>query len=188
MPSLRIINGFNHRKKEPKPTTPIQRQLVRTRQRDLENAEASMAAMDRRLNQRHNEEPQPLGDEIVEDHPMPAHDDVDQPGDEEGEDNQNLDMNRYMNGEVAPQELLNPEDPILAALRREVHLADRLANEKDWFWQYTIMLPTFLRNRLLTSNWGKEANWNEDFRPPCNCAGRTERNVDLVDILCESKS
>ncbi|EGG04810.1 uncharacterized protein MELLADRAFT_108173 [Melampsora larici-populina 98AG31] len=181
MPSLRIIKGFNQRKKERKPTTPLQQQLVNTRQRDFENAEASMAAVEQRL----NKHPVPIDDAEAENHDVPAlaADDLDHPGEEAGEEELFIDLNRFMPGDEEHQAHNNP---IMAALRREVHLADRLAHESDWLWQYAIMLPTFLQNRMETSNWGNQAKWNQDLRPPCNCTMRTERDVDLIDILLDS--
>ncbi|EGG08267.1 uncharacterized protein MELLADRAFT_62088 [Melampsora larici-populina 98AG31] len=181
MPSLRIIKGkgVNNRSKEPKPTTPLQRQLVQNRKRDLEHAEASHAALTNMLNQEQEARQHP-GEMLAEN--IPAGPD---PLDDVGEVEDDIDVNRFMLAGEPPENFGDVDDPILAALRRETHLADCLAHEKQWSWQYAIMLPTFLRARLETSNWGNQLKWNEDLRPPCNCTMRTERDVDLVDLLCE---
>lgn len=86
------------------------------------------------------------------------------------------------------EEVVDPVNmAVIMELRRQRHLADRLAHEDRWAWQYAIMLPTFLRRRLETSNWGNRTRWNHDARPPCHCAMRTERDVDLVDLLSRER-
>ncbi|EGG02524.1 uncharacterized protein MELLADRAFT_66338 [Melampsora larici-populina 98AG31] len=184
MPSQRLIRGLNHRPKQPKASTPLQRQLELSRIRDLAHAEASDAAISQGLNNPGGPH-QPIG--AVPDLPDPRNENM-IPEEEPPKDEDEIDMNRFMPmpHEEFPEHHDLPEvpnDPILAGLRRQLHLADRLANENRWSWQYAIMLPTFLRRRLQTSNWGNQVNWNEDVRTPCTCSLRTERNVDLVDIL-----
>lgn len=189
MPSLRIIPGLNTRKKEPKPVTALQERLVQQRQKDLEHTEASNAALLRRLTQEdfrpggsgEGEHPldeqngQALGGEIPEE-------------EEEYEAPEIIDMNQFMPGHLPPEGYepdLPEDDPVMIALQRERYLADRLANEQRWAWQYAVMLPTFLRCRLATSNWGDCERWDQDFRPPCNCQSKSVRDVDLVDILSQ---
>ncbi|EGG07536.1 uncharacterized protein MELLADRAFT_105774 [Melampsora larici-populina 98AG31] len=179
MTSCRIIRGVNERSRQPKPCTPLQQQLAKHRKRDLEHAEASNAAMLRRLKQEN--QPRPLLDDMVAENIPAADEALDEPGDAED----NLDLNRFLPGEAHENVGGDADDPMSAALQRETHLADQLAHEKKWTWQYAIMLPTFLRTRLKTSNWGNPLNWNANLRPPCNCTMKTERDVDLVDLLCE---
>ncbi|KAH9815796.1 hypothetical protein DFH28DRAFT_1082087 [Melampsora americana] len=184
MPSQRYIQGLNSApKRTPKPVTPLQEQLQARRKLDEEQASTSTAALLKKIADNDAPpRPVPLGDEII---PPEAQlnnlaklDDGHQPDDEDHVEA--IDMNRFMplpNHVNAP-----PVDPVLAALRRDQHLADRLAHENQWNWQYAVMLPTFLRCRMETSNWGDEEKWKADLREPCTCAIRTERNVDLVDL------
>ncbi|EGF97737.1 uncharacterized protein MELLADRAFT_114118 [Melampsora larici-populina 98AG31] len=185
MLSRRIICGLNHRPKPPKASTPLQRQHELTWQRDLEHAEASDAALARRLNEP-NARQNCIGDEVMaEDLHEVLHHDLEPPLDDQGNDEHEMDLNQFMPmpNDGHPENFGIPDDPMLAALRRQQHLAERLANKNQWLWQYAIMLPTFLRRHLETSNWANQLNWNEDVRPPCNCSIKTERDVDLLDIL-----
>ncbi|EGF99350.1 uncharacterized protein MELLADRAFT_112798 [Melampsora larici-populina 98AG31] len=193
MPSQRRIFGLNHRPKQPKPSTPRQHQLVRSRQRDLAHAEASNAAFLQQINVERNLQAGegPLGDEdggvamdfVVEN---------DQHGEEEEEEavvsEEEIDLNRFMPGPGAPNVNDDADDALLAALRRQAHLEDRLAHEKKWLWQYAIMLPTYLQNRLETKDWGDQEKWNLDLRPACHCTIRTERDIDLVDLLTRRRT
>ncbi|EGG06927.1 uncharacterized protein MELLADRAFT_106366 [Melampsora larici-populina 98AG31] len=163
MPSHRLIRGLNHRPKQPKASTPLQRQLELSRTRDLEHAEAADAEITHRLNNPCGPH-HPIGE--VAHLPEPG-DENDNPAEERSEDDEEIDLTRFMpmphDGHREDGDLPDlHDDPIMAGLRRELHLADRLANEKRWSWQYAIMLPTFLRRRLQTSNWGNQVNWNED--------------------------
>ncbi|EGF99434.1 uncharacterized protein MELLADRAFT_68616 [Melampsora larici-populina 98AG31] len=186
MPSNRKIPPF--RSVQPKATTPLQQQLLRTQAQDLAHAEASNAALANQLNPPDLPQAEEhLGVDVggyaqeAEAHEMEQ--------DEVGEEDEGIDLNRFMPDRAPPPVGDNAEDPISAALHREAHLADRLAHKKQWLWQYAIMLPTFLRGRLKTLNWGDQTKWNEDLRPVCNCTMRTEHNVDLVDFLsrCRTK-
>ncbi|KAH9820013.1 hypothetical protein DFH28DRAFT_885621 [Melampsora americana] len=179
MPSHRNIRGLHHQKKEPKPVTPLQKQMVERRKKDLENAEAAHAALLARLNNR------PAGPPLIEEEadtevydPAPMQVDGDRPEDDEPN---LIDINEYMPHPMASNGQDNSSNPVLDDLRQELHFAQRLKHETRWQWQHAVMLLTFLRCRQKTSNWGNEANWNKDFAPPCTCAGRTERDVDLVE-------
>ncbi|EGF97141.1 uncharacterized protein MELLADRAFT_114562 [Melampsora larici-populina 98AG31] len=145
----RVIHGINHHAKPLKPVTALQQQLLDRRRLDEQHAENSQAALLRRINA--DLQPRaPVG-------PDPEdilHEEMFDPGehlldDEAGEDlaeGDGIDLNQFMPARAPPNNNV-PEDPIAAALQRERHLADRLAHEKKWTWQYAIMLPTFLRSR-----------------------------------------
>lgn len=194
MVSLRIIRGMNTRPKQPKPVTPRQRELVAQQARELEQALKANAALQKRLallekrlaERARIDIPRP-GYEIPFDQPMfiPHPEPLDDP---EGVEDDDDDRNNYVIDplEFMPRPPARPnqtEDPVILGLRRDLHLRNRLLHEERWAWQYAIMLPTFLRCRLLTSNWGNHANWDHDFRGPCNCSNATEREVDLVDVM-----
>lgn len=180
MPSHRKIPAF--RSKQWKATTPLQQQLLNTRAKDLKHAEASNAALLNRLNPANVPQvEEPLVGEDFRADVVEVHD-LDQ-DDEVGQQDDGIDLNRFMPGPGPPPMAENANDPLLAALRREAHLGDRLAHENQWLWQYAIMLPTFLRGRLTTSNWGDPRQWDADFRRVCNYSIRTERDIDLVDLL-----
>ncbi|EGG11427.1 uncharacterized protein MELLADRAFT_59595 [Melampsora larici-populina 98AG31] len=93
-------------------------------------------------------------------HEVPHHD-LEPPLDDQGDDDHEMDLNQFM---PMPNDGL-PDDPMLAALQRQQHLAEHLANKNRWLWKYAIMLPTFLRRRLETLNWANQLNWNEDVCP-----------------------
>ncbi|EGF98558.1 uncharacterized protein MELLADRAFT_113453 [Melampsora larici-populina 98AG31] len=184
MPSHRRIPGLQSNARAPKARTPLQQQLLDLQEKDDRHAEASHAARLRRFTAN------PILPQVEDppDLPIPAHimdewqaDDA-EPGEvDAGEDE--IDLNQFMPFRFPTGPSNDEVNPVLEALRREQHLSNRRKHEDRWAWQYALMLPTFLRCRLATSNWGDEARWNHDFRPPCNCARRTERDVDLIDIL-----
>ncbi|KAH9809786.1 hypothetical protein DFH28DRAFT_904067 [Melampsora americana] len=191
MGSHRIIHGFNTRSKQPKATTPRQREYLAQQARELEQCEKANTALQKRLAQRKQCHPPPPGYNGPFEYPNYP----DQPelgNDPEGAEDNVDDRNHYVidPNEFMPRPAANPnqpEDPIIPGLRREQHLQNRLIHEERWAWQYAIMLPTFLRCRLLTANWGDWSKWNTDFREPCNCPNQTEREVDLVDILSRQR-
>lgn len=192
MVSLRIIHGMKTRSKQPKPVTLRQRELLAQQAKELEQAEKAnarlqkrLADLEKRLAERARFHPPPQGYngpfELPNYHDRP--DPLDDPAGAEDEDENIyvIDPNAFMPRQQANQ----PEDPVLASLRRDQHLDNRLIHEERWAWQYAIMVPTFLRCRLLTSNWGNYTNWNTDFRAACHCPSQTEREVDLVDVLSQ---
>ncbi|EGG10907.1 uncharacterized protein MELLADRAFT_59853 [Melampsora larici-populina 98AG31] len=173
MPLKGIIRGLNHAVKVGKPATPLQEQLHARREREQAHTATSTAAIRAMLDEGQH---QPLRDEVMEPahlmHELDAPDDGDDYPGAEPED-----LNQFM---PPPFEVeLEVVNPVQARLRREQHLADCLAHENKWSWQYAIMLPTFLRCKMATSNWGNEDLWKNDLRPPCTCAMQTERDVDL---------
>ncbi|EGF97520.1 uncharacterized protein MELLADRAFT_69939 [Melampsora larici-populina 98AG31] len=156
MPSKRVIRGLNDQVRGTKPVTPAQEQLQARRQQDLEHTAKSTAAILKRLKDEHNRPP-PLRDDLhpphhEEDNFIAPHDmDIDEPPDDDPGEAPNL--NRFM---PDPHHVeAEPVDPVVAALRRDQHLADRLNHENKWLWQYAVMLPTFLRCKMETSNWGR---------------------------------
>ncbi|EGG06563.1 uncharacterized protein MELLADRAFT_63163 [Melampsora larici-populina 98AG31] len=182
MTSKRILRGLNNPARIPKPATPLQEQLQARRERDLRATANSTAAILKKL--KDEEEPhRDLHDQDMAEgqvlNDVEGADEADEPQDEDfGEEG---DLRRFM---PHPDQVEHPQpvDPIIAALRRDQHLADRLSHENEWMWQYAVMLPTFLRCKMETSNWGNEDRWNKDLRPTCTCVMQTERNVDLVDL------
>ncbi|EGG02719.1 uncharacterized protein MELLADRAFT_109914 [Melampsora larici-populina 98AG31] len=183
MAPLRIIHGLKSRSKQPKAVTPRQQELVKQLKRDLERSEKANAKLQERLAQRARYHSPPPG------YDGPNPDDIPGPpqfDDQAGSDNEDKREGDYV---IDPdhfmpwQEANHANDAVLAGLRREQHLGNRLKHETRWAWQYAIMLPTFLRCRLETSNWGNPRRWNHDFWGPCNCPKKTERDVDLVDVL-----
>ncbi|EGG08671.1 uncharacterized protein MELLADRAFT_104868 [Melampsora larici-populina 98AG31] len=173
--SICLFTGLNDKKgKQLKAVTPAQRQFIKNQQRDLRHAEQSNAAFLQRL----KGGVQPAT--IAEPNDAARFED----GPEEPEDvPDNFDMNHFMPGNRPPELQDLRHDPVMIALKRQRHQADRLAHEHRWLWQYAIMLPTFLRLRFETSNWFNNEKCLQDFRPPCNCAKRTEREVDLLDLI-----
>ncbi|EGG01012.1 uncharacterized protein MELLADRAFT_111260 [Melampsora larici-populina 98AG31] len=186
MPGRRIIPGLNKCGKDPKPLTPLQQQHLRLQRKDKAHAAASNRRLLAQLNQQNDARPP---DEDVpapeeENHIAYPPDLAEDDAAEDDVNNPDFDMNQFMpRHDLADALEEDPDDPVMIELKRQLRLDDRLKHEERWAWQYAIMLPTFLRNRLETSNWGLEARWDEDFRPPCNCACKTERNVDMVDLL-----
>lgn len=186
MPSKRLIPGLHKRAKEPKPVTPLQQQQLMLRKRDEYHAEAAHRNLFGRLKQEENpgdEVPDPAQTDYTN-NPIYDADDCAEPNDGGGT-NLEFDMNQFMPGNAHHQAEPEEINPLVIDLKRQTHLANRLAHESRWAWQYAIMLPTFLRSRLETCNWGNEASWNQDFRSRCNCVCQTERDVDLVDLLSE---
>ncbi|EGF97296.1 uncharacterized protein MELLADRAFT_70083 [Melampsora larici-populina 98AG31] len=177
MAPSRIIRGLNNPGKKIKPVTELQRQLVKRQRKNLAHTEVSDAKRLKELTERSNA----TAGDAVPIHPLDplidhdlydlAPEEADELPDEEPDE---IDMDHFMRHHG--RAVLDP------ALARERHLADRLAHENRWTWQYAMMLPTFLRCRSETSNWGKEAKWNKDLRPQCDCPARTEREVDLIDL------
>ncbi|KAH9822477.1 hypothetical protein DFH28DRAFT_881650 [Melampsora americana] len=183
MPSKRLLSGLNKRPKEPKAVTPLQLQQIALRKKDDEHTNASTLDRLRRLKNQEDIQ-RPPGHEIhnhlqYTDQPEDAEDapvaEVNLP---------EYDINHFMpRPDIGDAIEVDQDDPVAIELKKQLHLAERLAHENRWAWQYATMLPTFLRCRLETSNWGNEERWKEDFRPPCHCANKTQRNVDLVDLL-----
>ncbi|KAH9816567.1 hypothetical protein DFH28DRAFT_1125339 [Melampsora americana] len=102
MPSHHIIEGLNTKAKEPKPSTPLQHQLARTRELDLANAEASNAALLAHLNPEkvpQAEEPVAVADNVGG-NPFEAPDDLYQHQAEDEEDEP--DLNQSMPGPAPP--------------------------------------------------------------------------------------
>lgn len=187
MPSKRLIPGLNKRSRQPKAVTPLQRQQLRLQKRDEDHTRAAHQELLARLNQQETTADHDPGPAQQTDH---IHDDVNAADDfadhEVGVDTHpDFDMNQFLPGFWHHQREPKENDAMVIELQRQTHLANRLAHENRWAWQYAIMLPSFLRARLETSNWGNEARWNYDFRPRCSCGSQTERDVDLVDLLSE---
>ncbi|EGG03615.1 uncharacterized protein MELLADRAFT_90015 [Melampsora larici-populina 98AG31] len=182
MVSHRVIFGLTTRRRQPRAVTPRQLEFIRQQARDLRNSERAIANLQQRLATRERFHPPTPGldpRELPLHLPNPAGFD-DPPEAEPNENPANYVINPIQFMPPIPNQTV---DPVLAALRKEQRLGERLVHETRWAWQYAIMLPTFLRCRLATSNWGNCELWNHDFRNPCNCKGRTERDVDLVDLL-----
>ncbi|KAH9807979.1 hypothetical protein DFH28DRAFT_1088460 [Melampsora americana] len=174
MVSHRVIFGLKTARRLPRATTPRQRELLVQQERELRISERAIAKLQQRLAHRERFHPPTPGYDPME---LPRHVNnppLDDPGGAEAEGN-------AANYVIDPHQFM--PHPVLAGLRQELRLGDRLKHETRWAWQYAVMLPTFLRCRLETSNWGNCALWNHDFRPRCNCLSRTERDVDLVDLL-----
>lgn len=181
MPSRRIIPGLNtpRGRKDQKPATELQRQMLELRNRDREHAVNNPAVFLMQENPSEVAEDDVVNQYQVAAGPTWVHPEVNENDVQEYEDVMN--MNQYMPNPDAPASI-EVEDPVLVELRQQQHQAHRLVHETRWTWQYAVMLPTFLQCRLATNNWGDEVMWKHDFRPPCVCAGKTERNVDLVDL------
>ncbi|KAH9815164.1 hypothetical protein DFH28DRAFT_893208 [Melampsora americana] len=182
MVSHRVIFGLTTRQRPPRAVTPRQLEFIRQQARDLRNSERAIAILQQRLATRERYHPPTPGYDPRE---LPVHMPDPAPFDDPAGAKPNENPANYI---IDPIQFMppihnQPEDPVLGALRREQRLGERLIHETRWAWQYAIMLPTFLRCRLATSNWGNCELWNHDFRPHCNCPGRTERDVDLVDLL-----
>ncbi|KAH9820127.1 hypothetical protein DFH28DRAFT_1079978 [Melampsora americana] len=188
-----ILKGLNTRPKQPKPITPLQKQLVEQRAKDLHQAEVSNAQFLRRLKRERSPTPDnelPIDPLDVLNFP-PNNEPPEDAEEEVGQDPEARDeayvinSNHFMPAHPPPSEPdadAAEDDPVVTALRYEQRLAYRLCHEERWTWQHALMLPTFLRCRLETSNWGKTDRWNHDFQQRCNCACKTEREVDLVDL------
>lgn len=79
------------------------------------------------------------------------------------------------------------EEEIVSGLERLQYDAQRLNREARWSHQCNLIIPTFLRCRQVTSNWGNPRNWNNDWKSPCSCPEYRRRDcwVDLVDLLSQ---
>lgn len=81
-----------------------------------------------------------------------------------------------------------PEDPLVSKLQSTDYQIERLLHEARWDSQYGPMLDAFLSLRNATHDWSSPFTWNQDFSEECVCPSsqRRVRQVDLVDIICES--
>lgn len=185
-----ILKGMNTRPQRPKAVTPLQKQLQDLEKRDLAHAEASNKIEVRRLKQEKSPSPPPLDHDAME-QDLPRHlATIDSSG-KESEDPDAPDEayvinpDHFMPRAPPPSEPDDNEDEnqaIMVELRKQQRFDDRLRHEERWTWQHAVMLPTFLRYRLETLNWGHSEKWNHDFRQACNCPSKTERDVDLLDL------
>lgn len=82
---------------------------------------------------------------------------------------------------------VDSDDEVLSGLLRVQYDAQRLRREVQWTEQCALIIPSFLRCRQMTSNWGHLTLWNEDFKRPCSCSPHRLRttSVALVDLLSQ---
>ncbi|EGF97832.1 uncharacterized protein MELLADRAFT_69741 [Melampsora larici-populina 98AG31] len=181
MPSRRVIKGLSQPVRVPKPATPLQEELQARCRLEAQQTAALVAAIKEML-AGDNEQNQRAGGGMMDEPQGMNHLDVPDDGDypPDADDEEAFDIHQFMPlpHHVKPEVL----DPVQAQLQRDQHLANRLAHKDKWSWQYAVMLPTFLRCKMETLNWGNEDNSKKDLRPPCTCASQTKRNVDLVDL------
>lgn len=97
------------------------------------------------------------------------------------------DLEDNMNEDGWEDVLDSDDEDIISGLQRARYDERRLNQEFRWTHQITRMIPSFLRCRQLTSNWGNWKRWDEDFRQPCSCPAQRQRTVwiDMVDFLSE---
>lgn len=81
----------------------------------------------------------------------------------------------------------NDEADLLERLERAELDRIRLQYINRWKDQCLKMLPTFLRCREATSDWGDVGKWKTDLKVQCMCDRNRQRHsrVDMVDLMCE---
>lgn len=183
-----MVRPFKPSARKPQHMSALQLEFLRQQEINAAHTEAALQAFEAQL--MHQGPPQ--ADEEPADAALDQQGDENDPADMELDDFQevgagnadnpdNLELALDVNHFIPDRSL----DDIFAALESSRYQEGRRHHAESWMWQCAIMLPTYLRCRALTSSWGDNNCWNQDFRTPCTCGQQKRRHVDLFDILCK---